>query len=245
MNETHLSVVGIGPGDPDLITVKGLHAIEAAGVLFAPRSQASGESLALMTARRWMHPDRQRIVELPLAMSRGGDVAARAAWQAAADTIAAELAVAPGYAGAFLMLGDPSLYGTFSYIGRELAERHPTVAVEVVPGVTSFAAAAARMKTSLGLGDERVAIVPATTEMSAGEWRELFERHGTVVLMKVGSVLPRMLEMLEAFGLLDAALYAERVGMEGERLVYDVRTLVRKPTTYFSLMIVRRGERHE
>ena len=220
MNEARLSVIGIGPGDPELITLKGVRLIERAGVVFVPHSQSSGKSLAL---------------------AREAGTASRAAWQSSADIIAAELAGTPGHAGAFLLLGDPSLYGTFTYVGGELAARHPHITVEIVPGVTSFAAAAACTQTPLALGDDRVAIIPATAEMDTSEWRCLFEHYQTVVLMKVGGALPQVLTTLEVLDLLGTATYVERVGMEGERIVRDVRTLEHKPTTYFSLMIVRRG----
>jgi precorrin-2/cobalt-factor-2 C20-methyltransferase len=126
-----LTAVGLGPGDPEWITVKAVRSIEQAQVVFAPRSRDGDASLALRIAEPWLRPE-QRIVELALPMTRDPDLLTPA-WEAAADQIAA--ALQPGAQGVYLLLGDPLLYGTFTYLWSELAQRHPHVQVSVVPGV--------------------------------------------------------------------------------------------------------------
>jgi len=240
-----LMVVGLGPGDPELVTLKGLRAIEAADVIFVPRSQAGDESLAFRIARHWIDPARQQVIELPLPMTRDS-AQLLPAWQAAADGMAARLAacaraIGREARGAYLLLGDPLLYGTFTYIARELAVRHREIAIEIIPGVTSFAATAARAQLPLGTTDDRVAIVPASYETDGTTLRQLLADFETVILMKVGSALPQVLATLEELELLDAALYAERVGMPEEYIVRDVRSLRGQRRPYLSLLIVRRG----
>ncbi len=236
-----LTAVGLGPGDPEWITVKAVRAIEQAQVVFAPRSRDGDASLALRIAEPWLRPE-QRIVELALPMTRDPDLLTPA-WEAAADQIAA--ALQPGAQGVYLLLGDPLLYGTFTYLWSELAQRHPHVQVSVVPGVTSFAAAAARAGVVLATTSERVAILPASYETDAAVLQRLLADFETVILMKVGAALPRVLDALETLGLLDAAVYAERVGMPEERIVDDLRTLrtETEPRPYLSLLIVRRSPR--
>jgi precorrin-2/cobalt-factor-2 C20-methyltransferase len=231
-----LTAVGLGPGDPELVTIKGLRAIEAADVIFVPRSRDGDASLALRIARPWLDPARQQIVELALPMTRDPDLLAPA-WRAAADRIAAQLETATR--GAYLLLGDPLLYGTFIYLWGELAERHPQIAVTIIPGVTSFAAAAARAGIPLGTTDDRVSIVPASYETGAGQLRRLLSDADTVILMKVGRVLPQVLAALAELELLDAAVYVERVGMPEELIVRDLRTLHGQQRPYLSLLIVR------
>jgi precorrin-2/cobalt-factor-2 C20-methyltransferase len=238
-----LTAVGLGPGDPELITVKGKTAIEAAQLIFAPRSQNGEQSLALRIAEQWLNRDRQRIVELPLPMTRDAGQL-QPAWATAADTIAqsfAQLAAHESGRGVYLLLGDPLLYGTFTYIWTELAQRHPHIAIEIMPGITSFAAGAARAQFVLSTTSDRVAILPATYETNAGQMRQLLSDFDTVILMKVGRVLPQILAALDELNLLETSLYAERVGMPEERIVVgpQLRALQNQRRPYLSLLIVR------
>lgn len=241
-----LTAVGLGPGDPELLTVKGLRTIEAADVIFAPRSRDGEASRALQIARTWIDPGRQQVVPLTIPMQRD-PVLAAAAYHALAVAIGAQLseraALSPqGVArGVYLLLGDPLLYGTFTTLWAELATACPLVTVAIVPGITSFAAAAARVGFPLSAGDERLAILPAPAE--AGELRELCARFETVVLMKVGRALPQLVAVLDELALLAGAVYAERLGMPDERIVRDVGSLRAYEAPYLSLLIVRRGGR--
>ncbi|MBI1878440.1 MAG: precorrin-2 C(20)-methyltransferase [Chloroflexi bacterium] len=216
-----LTAIGLGPGDPELITLKGLRAIEAADLIFVPRSQNGEQSLALRIAQPWLRLERQQVVELPLPMTRNAD-ALVPAWQAAADHIAQ-------------CLGQLDSWG-------ELVTRHPHISIEILPGVTSFAAAAARAQFPLSATSDRVAILPASYETDATQLRQLLADYDTVILLKVGPVLPQILVALEEMNLLDSTLYAERVGMPEERLAMgsEIRTLHNQRRPYLSLLIVRR-----
>lgn len=235
-----LIAVGLGPGDPDLITMKGVQAIQAAQLIFVPRSQAGEQSLALRIAQPWLGPG-QQVIELALPMTREAEQLIPA-WQAAAGQIAAAFAAVPAAQGVYLLLGDPLLYGTFTYIWGELVERHPHIAVEIIPGVTSFAAAAARAQFVLGTTSDRVAILPASYETDGDQLRRLLADFDTVILMKVGPVMPQILAALEEMALLDTALYAERVGMPEEYLVSGpaLHSLKGQRRPYLSLLIVKR-----
>jgi precorrin-2/cobalt-factor-2 C20-methyltransferase len=240
-----LTVVGVGPGDPELITLKGIRAIEAAHLVFVPANRDGSESLALRVAEPWIDTTRQQVVHLTLAMTRNVEEASTFYAGAAAEiaaTFAAHAASGEGedVRGVYLLLGDPLLYGTFAAIGRELASRAPHIGVAIVPGITSFAATAAQAQVVLGSGDERVAIVPAHAGLDASALRRLLAECETLVLMKVGRVLPQVLDALDELGLLDAALFAERVGMPEEDIVRDVRVLRGQQRSYLSLLVVRR-----
>nr|WP_290668352.1 precorrin-2 C(20)-methyltransferase [Ardenticatena sp.] len=235
-----LTAVGVGPGDPELLTIKAVRLLDHADVVFVPRSRDGHQSLALRVVQPWLRAD-QRVVELPLPMTRDADTL-HAAWHAAADTIAAEL---PHGEGAYVLLGDPLFYGTFIYIAAALAEHHPHIALRVVPGIPSFSAAAAAAFFPLATTNQRVAILPASYETDAKALRRLLADFDTVVLLKVGPVLPRVVAALREEGLLDHAIYAERVGMPEERIVRDVRTLPDAPAPYLSLLIVRQPMRRK
>jgi precorrin-2/cobalt-factor-2 C20-methyltransferase len=257
-----LTAVGVGPGDPELITMKGVRAIRSAQLIFVPRSKSGEQSLALRIAEPWIDRTVQKIVELPLPMTRHTDQL-RPAWQEAADRIAASFsepgqpphdserrrdttdstAAASDLRAVYLLLGDPLLYGTFTYIWNELAERHPHVKIDIVPGVTSFAAGAARAQFVLSTTSDRVAILPASYETDVAQLRQLLVDFDTVILMKVGRVLPRILSALAELDLIDRAFYAERVGMPEERILLgqELHVLQNQSRPYLSLLIVKRS----
>ena len=240
-----LTAVGLGPGDPELITVKGLRAIQSAKLIFVPRSQSGEQSLALRIAKPWL-AEEQEVVELPLPMTRDADTLVPA-WQTAADQIArhfadqASDATDPQVTGVYLLLGDPLLYGTFIYIWHELKNRQPDIGIEVIPGITSFAAAAAYAKMPLSTTSDRVAILPASYETDATAIKNLFATYETIIFLKVGPVLPQILAAVEEMGLLETALYAERVGMPEENIVQgaEIRALHNQRRPYLSLLIVK------
>ncbi len=240
MTETAtLTAVGLGPGDPELVTVKGLRAIQSAEVIFAPLSREGDASIALRIAEPWLDRSRQQVVALPLPMTRDSG-ALRPAWQAAAATIVHELA--QRWRGVYLLLGDPLLYGTFIYLWRELRAQAPALAVHVIPGVTSFAAAAALAGMPIAMASERLIVLPASYETSAATLQRLLTDFETVVFMKAGAALPTIVKALRQLDLLDHALYAERVGLDGEFITRDLRALDPRRRPYLSLVIVRRGE---
>ena len=239
--QIRLTAVGVGPGDAELITVKGLKALQAADVVFVPRSRDGEKSLALRIVADYIDEAKQTVVALPLPMTRNPRELVPA-WEAAAQVIADSLSEERP-CGVYLLLGDPLLYGTFTYIWERLVDIAPALAIEIVPGVTSFAATAAMTQTVLSTTNDRVAILPASYETSAEVLQDLFDRFDTVILLKVGTVLPQILEAVEGLGLLDSAVYGERVGMPEEVLVTDVRSLKGQRRPYLSLLIVRKEGR--
>jgi precorrin-2/cobalt-factor-2 C20-methyltransferase len=236
-----LTAVGLGPGDPDLITMKGLKAIQSAQIIFVPRSIKGDQSLALRIAEPWLNHDRQQVVDLLLPMTRDSDQLVPA-WQAAANQIATEMETSGATSAVYLLLGDPLLYGTFTYIWQQMADLHPNIGIKIIPGITSFAAAAAHGQIPLSTTDDRVVVLPASYETDANQLRNLLTDFDTVILMKVGTVLPQILAALDELDLLDSALYAERIGMPEEFVATgpELRALKNQRRPYLSLLIVRK-----
>ncbi|MEI8307631.1 MAG: precorrin-2 C(20)-methyltransferase [Chloroflexales bacterium] len=240
---SQLVAVGLGPGDPELVTMKGVRAIEAADLIFAPRSRTDEASRALRIAQPWIDPQRQQVIPLTIPMHKDPAQAA-AAYRSIADEIGSRLSALAaqrpqGVArGAYLLLGDPLLYGTFTTLRAELAAHYPSLVVGIVPGVTSFAAAAAQVGLPLSTGNDRIAILPAPA--TANELRTLLAQFETVILMKVGSKLPQIIATLDELHLLENAVYAEHIGMPEERIVRDIGSLRDYQAPYLSLLIVRR-----
>jgi precorrin-2/cobalt-factor-2 C20-methyltransferase len=231
--------LGLGPGDPELITVKAIRILEQVELIFVPR-RTGGRSLARRIAEPYLDPARHTIVELDHHM--GGDRArTEAQWAANADVIAGQ--VEAGRDAAFLTEGDPLFYSTFIHIWRALRRRHPTVDVRVVPGVSSVFGAAAAAREPLAEGSERLAILPALT--APADLREILLRFETVVLLKVGRTIDQVKAVLSELELERNAVFVERTGWPDEVIIRDLDELAGRCPDYFSLLIVRRGRSEE
>ena len=123
---------------------------------------------------------------------------------------------------AFITIGDPTVYSTFFYLYERLLEASPGLRIEIIPGVSSINASASRARISLGLGEERIAILPAATWTA---WSAVLEQFDTVVLMKVYKVFDRIVATLADRGLLGQAVYVSRLGMADELVCTDLAGL--------------------
>ena len=219
--------LGLGPGDPELLTLKALRLLRAADVVAYPAPEA-GPSFARSIVARWL--DRgQREIAIPFPM-RPGPVPA-AAYDAGAAVVAAELD--RGHSVALLCQGDPLVYGSFIELFARLAGRYRA---EIVPGVSSLTAGAAAARLPLASREESLAILPATLAEAA-----LARRLGaadTAVIVKLGRHLGKVRRVLERLGLLDRATYVERASLPEERVV-PFAAVAGDSAPYFSLAIVR------
>lgn len=220
--------VGVGPGDPELLTLKALRTLERCPILAAPRTK-SGGMLALDIVRRAMPLEEKAILPLDFTMSKDPDLLRDSHLRAAA---AIEAHLAAGRDTAMLNLGDVSIYATFGYVSDILTARgYETV---MVPGVPSFCAVAARLGVSLTTASAPLHILPGGSEDLAEE----LALPGVKVLMKSGKLLPRTAETLRQRGLLEKAAMVRDCGLPTERVCRDLRQL-RSETGYFATVIVK------
>ncbi|WGH79838.1 precorrin-2 C(20)-methyltransferase [Jannaschia ovalis] len=221
--------VGLGPGDPELITRRAARLIEAARVVAYP-SLAGGESFARAIAADLIAPD-AREIRMDVPMTRD-----RAPAQAAYDAGAAEIAAAleGGDDVVCLCEGDPFFYGSFMYLHARLA---PRFTVRTVPGVTSLTACAAAAAMPLAARNEVMTVLPGPLPDAA--LRDHLRAADTVICMKVGRHLPRLRALLTAEGLLDAATYVERATLGAERVMPLAEASDDAP--YFSMILVAKG----
>jgi precorrin-2/cobalt-factor-2 C20-methyltransferase len=140
---------------------------------------------------------------------------------------------------AFISIGDILFYSTFGNLLTGLKKVLPSLRVSVVPGVTSFNGAAARIVEPLVQGSESFAVIPATYEASHLE--RMIDLHETVVFMKINRVIPSLLRMLEERGLLSNCIYLEHVETSRELVVRDVGSLLGREVPYMSLLILRKN----
>jgi precorrin-2/cobalt-factor-2 C20-methyltransferase len=231
--------IGIGPGDPELVTVKAAALLQGARHVFVPKARAAADSLALDIARRYVRAD-ARVSELVFPMTEDRAELART-WAEAADAIAAVLEA--GENACFLTLGDPLVYSTYIYLLRALRARVPEARAVTVPGVTAFCAGAALANFPLGEGKQLLTVVPTADDLTPV--REAMARGGTVVLMKVGRRLPEILALLETAGRMEEAVFVGRAGLEGQRVEVDLRALkVEEPEAgYLSVILLHAGGR--
>lgn len=231
--------IGVGPGDPELVTVKAAAVLAETAHVFVPKAHVASDSLALAIARRYVRAD-ALVRELLFPMTEDRAELTRT-WAEAADAIAEVLEA--GADACFLTLGDPLVYSTYVYLLRGLMERLPGARAVTVPGVTAFCAGAAVANFPLGEGKQLLTVVPTADDLAPV--REALQRGGTVVLMKVGRRLPEILALLEAAGLLDQAVFVGRAGLEGQRVELDLRALqAEEPEAgYLSVILVHAGGR--
>lgn len=230
--------VGVGPGAPDLLTLRAVRVLESVDVLALPRSSDFGASVAWSIAESIVGARATKTrLRLTFPMSKDPDDV-RPRVDAAVDAIGAHLLA--GRSVAFLTEGDPSVFSTFGYVRDGALRRWPALRVEVVPGVSSITAVAARGGVPLADGHERIAIVPAT--YGVNDLVDLLERFDTVVLMKLGGEMPTILPALEKTKLTDRAFFVSKATMSEERVVRDVRELDEHGGC-FAMMIVKRADR--
>ena len=239
--------IGIGPGDPKLLTLKAKEIIDQVDIVFCPKGDEDKTSWARSIIEVTTSTPKE-VVELHFPMTRNKKVL-EVYWQKAARRIAK--GIAGGKEAAFVTLGDPFIYSTYIYLVKTLRKNFPEVEVETIPGISAFNAAAAKAQIPLVEGDERMAILPVRKDLKG--LREAFQTFDTVILMKVGSKLDKVMALLTEMDLLKHSVLVSRIGQPGERMIRDLSSLNEvKKEGYLSVMIVKipprpipECERHE
>jgi precorrin-2/cobalt-factor-2 C20-methyltransferase len=227
--------VGIGPGDPELITLKALRILQRTRVIAYPVSRTGERSMALSILDKAMSLDGKEHIELLFPMSYEPERLA-ISWEEAIHRIIAYLD--QGKDVAFIALGDVTLYSTFIYLFEIVQEKYPHIQVRFVPGISSLSASASAVSLPIGKADERVAILPAAADRE--RLRKTLEDFEAVVLFKVSRDFDQVYEMLKEMDLLPKAVLFQRIGLEEEKIIHDLSSLVGSEVDYMSLLIVRK-----
>ena len=225
--------VGVGPGDPELLTVKGLRVLREADAVFVPVADTGEVGRAEATVREYLEVE--GITRLLFALSDDPEARERN-WSNAANEVSKHLE--NGETCAFATIGDPNVYSTFTYLARTVRKLEPHVEVETVPGITAMQDLASRSGTVLLEGDGRLALLPFT----AGEepLREALAGFETVVCYKGGSRLGEVLRVAEGENRLENAVYGARLGIEGEE-ISPAGEMVGRDGTYLSTVVFAGG----
>ncbi|GHU60097.1 precorrin-2 C(20)-methyltransferase [Clostridia bacterium] len=223
MNGTLIGV-GVGPGDPGLITVKALETIARADIVAAPDSGGDSAALDILGNRL----DGKTVVRYELPMTRDADTLDKYHEKCAAGICDY---LKQGKTVAFLTLGDPSIYSTYCYIHKKVLGRG--FDASFIPGVTSFCAAAAALNSPLCEKGEPLHIIPA----AYGGLQDALAYGGNKVFMKAGKEIPQLKAAIESCGVKHSAMMVERCGMAGQRLAMSLDEI--DGAGYFCIVVVK------
>lgn len=237
MNTLH--IIGTGPGDPELMTVKGMRVLEKSPVLIASKGKVDGVSTALDIVASLIDISDKKVLDVHFPMFKVKNGRARpevhAAWQEAARLVLDHLENGDV---AFPTLGDPAVYSTAFYVYATLREINPDMNISIIPGITTMSSCSAMGGAPLCLGNEILTVVPAT--FNDDRLKDILVHHDTIILMKVHQVMDRIVDLLSELDLLGRAVLYERCGMEDGRIFTDVRSAADRNLHYFSTIIVRK-----
>jgi precorrin-2/cobalt-factor-2 C20-methyltransferase len=231
--------IGIGPGDPDLVTLKAVKVLGRVERVFAAASSKNDHSLAMSIARPHI-PEGTPVELLHFPMTRDRSETRRA-WEANARRIVAELET--GRDAAFLTLGDSLTYSTFGYLMAHVKAAAPHVRVLTVPGITSYQAAASRLNTTLVEGEGSFMVVSGA--MGGDRLRSLADKPETVVFLKAYRNLEDICAALAESGEYPYCVGVKNCGHPSEEIVTDLEALCRQTPDYWTLVIAKKNPPHE
>jgi precorrin-2/cobalt-factor-2 C20-methyltransferase len=223
--------IGVGVGDPELITLKAIRKIKELDVIILPEAKNIGESTAYTIAKEYMKEDVQKVA---ISFKMKDSWEERREDHKANAVIVNELLDAGKNVG-FLTIGDPMTYSTFVYIMELLKDG---VDVETVPGITSFASITARVNMPLVMGDESIKVVGIAKETDI--IKEI-DSADNIIFMKVVRNLERLKEALKETGNMNNVVLISNCGKEDEKIIYDLENIEKDDISYFSTMILKKG----
>jgi precorrin-2/cobalt-factor-2 C20-methyltransferase len=227
--------IGVGPGDPDLLTLKAVKVLRNVSHVFAAASSKNEYSLAYDIVKEHIPPG-VPVDQLAFPMTFHSETLENA-WQDNCEKVVEILG--QGKHVAFLTLGDPLTFSTFIYLMRKIRQRIPGATISVIPGITSFQAAAACAGEPLAEGEEIVTIISGA---KGGErLREAISLSDSVVLMKTYKYLPQILSLVGEAGLKDSCCFVSRCGLDGEVVERDFAKMCEMTQpNYLSLMLIKK-----
>ncbi|MGG7619161.1 precorrin-2 C(20)-methyltransferase [Bacillus coreaensis] len=226
--------LGVGPGDPELITVKAFRRLKESPVIAYPKKQRGSKSYAHKIIDVYFQPDEKEMLGLVFPMTKDPEILDKK-WSETVELVWEK--VQEGKDVAFVTEGDPLLYSTFIHMMRLMQERHPEVPIEVVPGISSFNGAASRLGIALADGNDHIAIVPARDDYET--MKKVIQENDCVIFIKVAKVIDVMLHVLRDLDLLHRASVVTKVTSD-EEIIWNAAELDGAELEYLTLMVVRK-----
>ena len=238
---SQLTGIGVGPGDPDLLTVKAVKAIQDADMIMCPASAEDRPSIALSVVDTLIDKSKnQEIVKLIFPMTKDKAIL-EAHWKENSKIMAEK--VLSGKNVVYLTVGDPYLYSTWIYMHREISQNHPEMKINVIPGIVSMFTFASKVGVSIAEGAEKVSIIPSCYDLSSV--KEIAKNSEVLVFLKDGRYFDQVIELVRESGFPDDSIFAigQDLGTDKEIIrklrLGDVNddTLT---TKYFSILVIKR-----
>lgn len=233
--------IGVGPGDPELLTVKAVNAIHHADVIMCPASKENRPSIALSVVSSLIDKTKnQEIIKLIFPMTKDKNILEET-WKKNSKIMAEK--VLAGKNVVYLTVGDPYLYSTWIYMHKEIEKNHPTLKISVIPGIVSMFTFASKVGVSIAEGAEKVSIIPSCYDLSTV--KEIAKNSETMVFLKDGRYFDQVITLLKEAGFPDNSIFAigQDLGTENEiikKLTLGEVTDGTLTTKYFSILVVKR-----
>ncbi len=227
--------IGVGPGDPDFITLKAVKILSRVDMVFAASSAKNSHSQAAEIVKPHLKAS-VPIQILPFPMTRSRQTM-EAAWQDNAETVIQELE--QGKNVAFITLGDCMTYSTYGYLLRSIRKLAPHIEICSIPGITSYQAAAARINTPLVEGEESMTLLSGI--MGGDKFREIRDRTDNVVFLKAYKNAGDIVTALDEAGMAEKSVGVVKCGLEGEQIVRNVNVFQEEKPEYWTLIIAKKS----
>ncbi len=228
--------IGVGPGDPKLLTLKAVETIQSVDVLICPEGKKDKGSVALEIVKDYVNQDIELLnLTFPMVYKEGK---LKEGWERNTKIIYEKLMEEKNVA--FITLGDPMLYSTYLYILPEIQKKG--IQVETIPGIPAFCAVASSSNTPLAMGEETLTIYPLRKN---GDYVDkLIDSFDNLVIMKPSGQAQQLAETLEKRGLEENFVLVSKCGTDEEEIVEDIHR-VKKGIPYLSTMIIKGRKLHE
>ncbi len=232
MNRGIIYGVGIGPGDPKLLTLRALSLLKDERIIIMPKPRGKDESLALRIVMEHIPPDKE-IIYIEYPMSRDKEIL-KAHWRGLAEEILAYLD--HGENVVYVTLGDPFVYSTYIYLIRALREISSDVEVQTVPGISSYSLAASIANVPLCEHDEELILYPASNDLEG--LKNILDSFRSIVIMKIGKRLSHVIDILREKNLLHHSVFIQRAGLPDQRIEFDLSKISRAEEGVGDLSII-------
>jgi len=228
--------IGVGPGDPELITLKAMKILREVAVVFAAASTKNSYSLAVDIASPHL-TEGVPVESLGFPMTRDKEIL-NGAWQDNAGKVAKTLKEEKDVA--FITLGDPMTYSTFGYVMHTIKKSYPDIPVKVIPGITSYQSAAASAGRVLAEGEESFTVVSGA--LGAENLKEIVDHTDNLVMLKVYRNYKEIIDTLKQMDLIDNSILITRCGLDGEQIVRNLEDYSDSVPPYLSLLLIRKNQ---
>lgn len=228
--------IGVGPGDPELITLKAVNILRSVAVVFAAASTKNSHSLAEKIVSPHLKED-VPVKPLGFPMTRDKNMLANA-WQENAQIVVEILK--EGEDAAFITLGDPMIYSTFGYLMRTIKESGHDIPIEIIPGITSYQAGAAAAGQTLAEAEESFTVISGA--LGAEKLKQVIDDTDSVVMLKVYRNYKEIIETLNELELNDSSVLISRCGLDGEEIVGNLKDRPENVPPYLSFLIIKKKD---